>query len=191
MENSNKENGNIFRVRYTSGSNEHQRTSPLLDGSTKINIESISILYGNWGITKSSYKFYGYWDGSPHEELDLNSYELNFIYGENLTLNFGMVFHAEGTAKVYEWNGGVNSSSYVPKKQKPIYEPHLFGPLSSIYLGYKIGILELIYGINDTYMGFKDFVCADNNCVNPDSQKDLEWGTYPNETIMIGIGLAF
>ena len=58
-----------------------------------------------------------------------------------------MVFHAEGTAKVYEWNGGVNSSSYVPKKQKPIYEPHLFGPLSSIYLGYKIGILELIYGI--------------------------------------------
>ena len=49
-----------------------------------------------------------------------------------------MVFHAEGTAKVYEWNGGVNSSSYVPKKQKPIYEPHLFGPLSSIYLGYKI-----------------------------------------------------
>ena len=79
----------------------------------------------------------------------------------------------------------------MPKKQKPIYEPHLFGPLSSIYLGYKIGILELIYGINDTYMGFKDFVCADNNCVNSDSQKDFEWGTYPNETIMIGIGLAF
>ena len=25
-ENSNKENGHIFRVRYTSGSNEHQRT---------------------------------------------------------------------------------------------------------------------------------------------------------------------
>ena len=33
--------------------------------------------------------------------------------------------------------------------------------------------------------GFKNFECEDNNCVSPDSQKGLEWGTYQMRLIMM------
>ena len=115
------------------------------------------------------------------------SYDLNYIFGSDLTLSLGFIFFAEGDAIVHDTNG----SNFKPKTTQPSFEGHLFGPLSSIYLGYKIGFLELIIGINDSYIGYNGFVCSDNNCVSPDSQKGLEWGTYPNETIMAGIGLVF
>ena len=50
--------------------------------------------------------FKGFWhenDGTktPHEELDVSSYELNYTFGDTLTFTIGSIFHAEGTAKIY------------------------------------------------------------------------------------------
>ena len=189
---SNEKNSNKIRLRFLNGSNNHSRTSPLMDGSSEISVGTVSLIYGKWGISKSTIHFKGYWHETngtkiPHEELNVNTYDLNYIFGSDLTLSLGFIFFAEGDAIVHETNG----SNFKPKTTQPSFEGHLFGPLSSIYLGYKIGFLELIIGINDSYIGYNGFVCSDNNCVSPDSQKGLEWGTYPNETIMAGIGLVF
>ena len=189
---SNEKNSNKIRLRFLNGSNNHSRTSPLMDDSSEISVGTVSLIYGKWGISKSTIHFKGYWheiNGTkiPHEEINVNTYDLNYIFGSDLTLSLGFLFFAEGNAIIYDSNG----SYFKPKDSKPSYEGNLFGPLSSIYFGYKIGFLEIVIGINDSYVGYDGFVCGDDNCVRPDSQKDLKWGTGPNETTMIGIGIAF
>ena len=189
---SNETNSNKIRLRFLNGSNNHSRTSPLMDGSSEISVGTVSLIYGKWGISKSTIHFKGYWHETngtkiPHEEVNANTYDLNYIFGSDLTLSLGFLFFAEGNAIIYDSNG----SYFKPKDSKPSYEGNLFGPLSSIYFGYKIGFLEIVIGINDSYVGYDGFVCGDDNCVRPDSQKDLKWGTGPNETTMIGIGIAF
>ena len=54
-------NGNKIRLRYLSGSNEHTRTSPAMDGSSKIDVKTFSLFYGEWGLTKSKLHHKGYW----------------------------------------------------------------------------------------------------------------------------------
>ena len=189
---SNETKSNKIRLRFLNGSNNHSRTSPLMDGSSEISVGTVSLIYGKWGISKSTIHFKGYWHETngtkiPHEEVNVNTYDLNYIFGSDLTLSLGFLFFAEGNAIIYDSNG----SYFKPKDSKPSYEGNLFGPLSSIYFGYKIGFLEIVIGINDSYVGYDGFVCGDDNCVRPDSQKDLKWGTGPNETTMIGIGIAF
>ena len=189
---SNETKTNKIRLRLLNGSNNHSRTSPLMDGSSEISVGTVSLIYGKWGISKSTIHFKGYWHETngtkiPHEEVNVNTYDLNYIFGSDLTLSLGFLFFAEGNAIIYDSNG----SYFKPKDSKPSYEGNLFGPLSSIYFGYKIGFLEIVIGINDSYVGYDGFVCGDDNCVRPDSQKDLKWGTGPNETTMIGIGIAF
>jgi hypothetical protein len=188
-----------IRIRYLTGSNEHKRTSPLMDGSTKIDIQSITLMYDSWGITKSNYFFKGFWhenDGTkiPNEELDVSSYELNYTFGDTLTFTIGSIFHAEGTAKVYDWSGGVNISTFEPKTKKPMFDRggvfHL--PLiSSLQLGYRFGFIEFVIAYNDNNIFFDDFECVDDKCVSPDAQKGLKWGTYNNETVMMGMGIIF
>jgi len=192
-----------IRIRYLTGSNEHKRTSPLMDGSTKIDIQSITLMYDSWGITKSNYFFKGFWhenDGTktPHEELDVSSYELNYTFGDTLTFTIGSIFHAEGTAKIYGWDGGVSTSTFEPKTKKPMFEEsgskffgHRFPFISSLQLGYRFGFIEFVIAYNKNYIGFDDFECVDDKCVSPDSQKGLTWGTYNNETVMMGMGIIF
>ena len=42
---------------------------------------------------------------------------------------------------------------------------------------------------NVEFEGFECEVCIEG--VDFDSQRDLSWGTYPNESTMIGIGIVF
>ena len=186
-------NGNKIRLRYLSGSNEHTRTSPAMDGSSKIDVKTFSLFFGEWGLTKSKLHHKGYWhekDGTktPHEEVNVNTYDLNFTFGSDLTLTLGILVFAEGDAIVYSTNG----TYFKPKNKNPSFDGHLFGPLSSIYFGYSFGFLELVIGRNDSNVEFEGFeceVCIEG--VDFDSQRDLSWGTYPNETTMIGIGIVF
>jgi len=192
-----------IRIRYLTGSNEHKRNSPRMDGSTKIDIQSITLMYDSWGITKSNYFFKGFWhenDGTktPHEELDVSSYELNYTFGDTLTFTIGSIFHAEGTAKIYGWDGGVSTSTFEPKTKKPMFEEsgskffgHRFPFISSLQLGYRFGFIEFVIAYNDNNIFFGDFECVDDKCVSPDAHKGLTWGTYNNETVMMGMGIIF
>ena len=57
---SNEKNSNKIRLRFLNGSNNHSRTSPLMDGSSEISVGTVSLIYGKWGISKSTIHFKGY-----------------------------------------------------------------------------------------------------------------------------------
>ena len=104
---SNETNSNKIRLRFLNGSNNHSRTSPLMDGSSEISVGTVSLIYGKWGISKSTIHFKGYWHETngtkiPHEELNVNTYDLNYIFGSDLTLSLGFIFFAEGDAIVHD-----------------------------------------------------------------------------------------
>ena len=79
-----------IRFRYLFGSNKQKRTSPRMDGSTIIKNETVSVIYGKWGLSYTKHHFIGYWDDPsqgnfPHEELNVESLAVNYSFGENLT----------------------------------------------------------------------------------------------------------
>jgi len=92
-----------------------------MDGSTTIKNETVSVIYGKWGLSYTKHHFIGYWDDPsqgnfPHEELNVESLAVNYSFGENLTFTIGIPVYAKGEAVIHDYANGVEVSQFKPKK---------------------------------------------------------------------------
>ena len=191
-----------IRIRISNGESKHVFDYGYTLTQTN-QINALNIIYNNWGIGLISHKFKGfiidqYEDfhndinelGIPAEDLEINIYELNYKFGETISLLFGSIFYADGTAVHYEYQRNNYISKFVSKEKNPTNEGSgIFYLIDTIQFAIKYSNYELVLGYYDYNLAFKNFECEDSKCLT--LLEGQKFSTNPNKTMMLGVGFVF
>ena len=199
---SNQKNEDKIRIRILNGESKHVFDYGYTLTQTN-QINALNIIYNNWGIGLVNHKFKGfiidqYEDfhndinelGITAEDLEINIFELNYKFGETISLLFGSIFYAEGAAVHYEYQRNNYISKFVSKEKNPSNEGSgIFYLIDTIQFAIRYSKYELVLGYYDYNLSFKNFECEDSKCLT--SLEGQKFSTNPNKTMMLGLGFVF